>query len=82
MPVLTSYSRWAIALICGTLLAACATLIGPRQLELPQSKLQQSLERKFPVHQRMLGIFELELSHRSWPSWPRMTAFRCRSMCR
>jgi hypothetical protein len=34
------------------------------------------------VHQRMLGIFELELSHRSWPSWPRMTAFRCRSMCR
>ena len=45
------------------LLAACATLIGPRQIELPQERLQQNLERKFPKYQRVLGVFEVELSH-------------------
>jgi hypothetical protein len=45
------------------LLAACASLIGPREVELRQDKLQTSLERKFPMHQRALGVFEVELSH-------------------
>ncbi|MHA4870899.1 DUF1439 domain-containing protein [Duganella sp. PWIR1] len=50
------------ALIAG-LLSACAGLIGPRQVELPQERLQTSLDRKFPLHQRALGVFEVELSH-------------------
>lgn len=44
-------------------LAACSTLIGPRQVELPQARMQQNLDRKFPVRHRVLGVFELELSH-------------------
>jgi hypothetical protein len=28
-----------------------------------QERLQTSLERKFPMHQRALGVFEVELSH-------------------
>ncbi|MET0265941.1 MAG: DUF1439 domain-containing protein [Duganella sp.] len=49
-----------VALLC--LLSACAALIGPRDVELRQDKLQHNLERKFPMHQRLLGIFEVELS--------------------
>ncbi|MYM67929.1 DUF1439 domain-containing protein [Pseudoduganella sp. FT55W] len=56
---LKRYALFAAAL----LLAACATLIGPREVSLPQEKLQASLERKFPLHQRVLGVFEVELSH-------------------
>lgn len=48
------------ALAC--LLAACAALIGPRDVEVRQEKLQANLERKFPLHHRVLGIFEVELS--------------------
>ncbi|MFA9217064.1 MAG: DUF1439 domain-containing protein, partial [Sphingomonadaceae bacterium] len=43
--------------------AGCASIIGPRQIDLPQERLQQSLDRRFPLHQRALGIFEVELSH-------------------
>jgi len=63
MTTITRFSRWTAALICGAALAACATLVGPREVELPQAKLQQNLERKFPQHERVLGVFELELSH-------------------
>jgi hypothetical protein len=56
---LKRYAIFAAAL----LLAACASLIGPREVNLPQEKLQASLERKFPLHQRVLGVFEVELSH-------------------
>lgn len=63
MSTISRFSRWTAVLVCGAALAACATLVGPRQVELPQVKLQQNLERKFPLHERMLGIFELELSH-------------------
>jgi hypothetical protein len=45
------------------LLAACASLIGPREVDLPQKRLQHNLDRKFPMRQRVLGVFEVELSH-------------------
>ena len=45
------------------LLAACASLIGPREVDLPQERLQHNLDRKFPMRQRVLGVFEVELSH-------------------
>lgn len=51
------------ACLSAFLLAACASLIGPREIDLPQERMQQSLERRFPLHQRVLGVFELELSH-------------------
>ncbi|MGV7207143.1 DUF1439 domain-containing protein [Oxalobacteraceae bacterium A2-2] len=44
-------------------LASCSTLIGPREIDVPQEKLQQSLDRRFPLHQRALAVFEVELSH-------------------
>ena len=52
---------WPLAL--AALVGACATLIGPRQIDLPQERLQQGLERRFPQHHRALAVFEVELSH-------------------
>lgn len=45
------------------LLSGCAGLIGPRQIDLSQDRLQQSMERRFPLHQRALGVLDVELSH-------------------
>ncbi|MES2160984.1 MAG: DUF1439 domain-containing protein [Pseudomonadota bacterium] len=55
--------KLAAPLMLAGLLAACSTLIGPRQVELPQARMQQNLDRKFPVRHRVLGVFEVELSH-------------------
>ena len=63
MTDLKRYVKLAAPAMLLCFLAACASLIGPRQVELPQERMQQSLERKFPLHHRMLGVFEVELSH-------------------
>ncbi|USX24924.1 DUF1439 domain-containing protein [Oxalobacteraceae bacterium OTU3CINTB1] len=56
--------KFVFALVAAALLlAACASLIGPREIDLPQERLQQNLDRKFPMRQRVLGVFEVELSH-------------------
>jgi len=54
------FSLAAVALLACGLLAACSTLIGPRQVELPLERLQQSLVRKFPMHHRVLTVFDVE----------------------
>jgi hypothetical protein len=55
--------RAAVPLAVAGLVVACASIIGPRQIDLPQERMQQSLDRRFPMHQRALGVFEVELSH-------------------
>ena len=44
------------------LLASCATVIGPRRVELSQSRLQAGLERRFPLRNRMLELFDVQLT--------------------
>lgn len=44
------------------LLASCASVLGPRDVEVSQQRLQTSLERKFPLHQRVLELFEVTLT--------------------
>lgn len=44
------------------ILAACASLLGPRDMELPLSTLQSSLEKRFPFNNRYLGLFDIQLS--------------------
>jgi hypothetical protein len=60
---LKRYAKIAAPLLLAGIVAACASLIGPREVVLPQERLQASLDRKFPMHQRALGVFEVELSH-------------------
>lgn len=49
------------ALLAALMLAGCATLFGPRSIDLPLSRLQASLERRFPWNQRYLELFDIQL---------------------
>jgi hypothetical protein len=51
-----------VAVTAGALLASCAGLIGPRRIELSQDRLQAGLERRFPLHNRLLDLFEVQLT--------------------
>jgi hypothetical protein len=51
-----------LALLACMLLASCATFTGPRQVEVPLYKLQAGLDRRFPVNNRMLELFDVRLS--------------------
>ena len=55
-------SRFLLPLIACTLLASCAGLVGPRQVELPLARLQEGLDRRFPVDNRILSLFDIQLS--------------------
>jgi hypothetical protein len=48
-------------LVCG-LLTACASMVGPRTVAVPQERLQRSLDQRFPLNQRVLAVFDLQLS--------------------
>lgn len=43
-------------------LSSCATFVGPRQVEVPLYKLQAGLDRRFPLDNRMLELFDVRLS--------------------
>jgi len=56
------FGKRALALAGTGLLASCATMIGPRRIELSQSRLQAGLERRFPLRNRMLELFDVQLT--------------------
>ena len=51
-----------LVLAACTLLSSCASLTGPRKVELPLHKLQAGLERRFPVNNRLMQLFDIRLS--------------------
>ncbi|WP_323142649.1 DUF1439 domain-containing protein [Massilia phyllosphaerae] len=53
----------ALALAATGLLASCASIVGPRRVELSQARLQAGLERRFPLRNRMLDLFDVQLTH-------------------
>ncbi|MCC6070588.1 DUF1439 domain-containing protein [Massilia sp. GCM10020059] len=54
--------RLAATLLACSLLASCANVFGPRQVELPLHKLQAGMERRFPLNNRVLELFEIRLT--------------------
>jgi hypothetical protein len=54
--------RSAIVLLACGVLASCASLVGPRQIDIPLSRLQAGVERRFPVDNRALELFDIQLS--------------------
>jgi hypothetical protein len=52
----------SVAVLAGALLASCASLSGPRRIELSEARLQAGLERRFPLHNRMLELFDVRLT--------------------
>lgn len=55
--------RAAILLPLLILLAACATLLGPRDVEVPLARIQQSLERRFPFNNRYLELLDIRVTN-------------------
>lgn len=49
---------FAIAL---TILGACASLLGPRNVAIPLSTLQASIDKQFPFNNRFLELFDIQL---------------------
>ena len=64
LPLLSrsSLARFCGLLLLASLLSSCASLTGPRQVEIPLHKLQAGLERRFPVNNRLMQIFDIRLS--------------------
>lgn len=48
--------------LAGSLLASCASVLGPRDIDLPLHRLQASLDRRFPLNERLLELFQVELT--------------------
>jgi hypothetical protein len=44
------------------LLASCASFVGPREVDVPLAKLQAGMDRRFPLDNRMLELFDVRLS--------------------
>jgi hypothetical protein len=52
----------AAIVLASCVLASCASLVGPRQIEIPLSKLQAGVDHRFPVDNRVLELFDIRLS--------------------
>lgn len=62
-PVVRRRRACTIALLAlSGMLAGCASLSGPRTVELPLRKLQAGLERRFPLSHPLMGLFDMRLS--------------------
>jgi len=58
-----AFKHRALALSLTLLLASCASLIGPREVEIPLSKLQAGLDRRFPLHNKVMSLLDIDLTH-------------------
>ncbi|MBC7452382.1 MAG: DUF1439 domain-containing protein [Massilia sp.] len=54
--------RLAPGLIGCMVLAACASLLGPREIAISRDQLQAGVERHFPLNNRALDLFDITLS--------------------
>jgi len=45
------------------MLVSCAGLSGPRQVEIPLEKLQNSMGKHFPVRHRALSVFDIQFAN-------------------
>ena len=46
-----------------TLLCGCASLLPPQEIEIPLSRLQQSVQKSFPFNARYFDLFEVSLGN-------------------
>jgi len=51
------------SLILLTLLSGCASLLPPQEIEIPLSRLQQTVQKNFPFNARYFDLFEVNLSN-------------------
>ncbi|WP_075111714.1 DUF1439 domain-containing protein [Noviherbaspirillum massiliense] len=53
----------ATAFVLALMLSACASLLGPRNVDIPLSRLQEAVARKFPFDYRYLELFDMHLAN-------------------
>jgi hypothetical protein len=53
----------ALLMMLTCLLAACSSLIGPREVDLPLSRLQREVARRFPLDERYLGLLDVHAAN-------------------
>jgi hypothetical protein len=46
-----------------TFLSGCASLLPPQEIEIPLSRLQQSIQKKFPYTERYFSLLDVTLSN-------------------
>ncbi len=51
-----------LSLAAAAVLAACASWMGPRTIDVPQAALLDRLKQKFPISQRVLGFLDVTAS--------------------
>ncbi len=51
-----------ILLLLTVLLAGCASMLPPQEVEVPLSRLQREVDKRFPVSNRYLEVFDVTLS--------------------
>jgi hypothetical protein len=51
------------SLVLLTLLSGCASLLPPQEIEIPLSRLQQSIQKKFPYTERYFSLLDVTLSN-------------------
>lgn len=52
-----------VTLLAPLLLASCATLLGPRQVQIPVEQLQAALEDRFPFNNRYLELLDIRVTN-------------------
>jgi len=52
----------ASTVVAAATLSSCASFLGPREVDIPLHKLQASLDRRFPMDNRLLELFDVRLS--------------------
>ena len=52
-----------LAILAGAMLASCSTLSGPRDVTVSLGKMQQGLERRFPIDKRVMSVLDVKLSN-------------------
>ena len=62
LPDMTRLLKLATFMFAACLLASCASVLGSRQIELPMEKLQAGVDKRFPFRNRVVELFDIQLS--------------------
>jgi hypothetical protein len=50
-------------IVISVVLSSCATLMGPREVEIPLARLQESISRRFPFNNRFLELLDIRVTN-------------------
>ena len=51
------------AVVAALILASCATMLGPRNVEIPLAKLQEAISGRFPFNNRFLELLDIRVTN-------------------